>query len=340
MARLERTGPAPPDSDHREVLVGDIGGTNARFRLLGCSDGRWQILGDARFPSASCPSLEASVERALAALVGSRRGSLQDAWLAVAGPVAGGRGRLTNLGWDVDATALALAHGLEEVHVVNDLEALAFGMAALDETELLVLQDGAADASAMHVVIAVGTGLGVAAWRWRGGVVEVLPSEVGHSDLAPATARELQLFASLAAHHRHVSWERVLSGAGLEALYAFLATAGARREGLLFETATIARLACEGRDPDAVAATGMFVDLLAAFAGNTALQWLARGGVYLTGGVVDGILPLLRREHGFIERFRDKGRMSPLLSGLKVGVALVPDLGLAGVSLMAQQSNA
>ncbi len=338
MAMLERTRSAPADEDHREVLVGDIGGTHARFRLLGCSDGRWQVRGDARFPSASCPSLEASVERALAALASSSRGNLRGAWLAVAGPVAGGRGRLTNLDWNVDAEALARACRLDEVHVVNDLEALAFGMAALEEDEVLVLQDGTADATAMHVVIAVGTGLGVAAWRRRGEVVEVFASEGGHADLAACNAHESKVFADLAARHGHVSWERVLSGAGLVELYDVLNDPHPQeRPG---EAAAIARLACAERDERASAATAMFIDVLAGFAGNAALQWLARGGVYLTGGVVDGLLPLLERERGFMERFKDKGRMSALLTELKVGVALAPDLGLAGVGLMARQGRA
>lgn len=340
MAQQETTGRLREGDGGSAVLVGDIGGTHARFELLGCSEATWQVQARTRFPSDSCASLHAAMERALAVLARESREEVHSAWLAVAGPVSAGRGRLTNLGWEVDAESLARACDLPAVHVVNDLEALAFGVATLDESGLLILQQGRVDPTAMGVVIAVGTGLGVAAWRRRDGVVEVFASEGGHADLAPGNVRESRILADLGSRHGHVSWERALSGGGLVELYRLHCQgdpAAPARGQWLHEAAAVADLACEDGDHHATAAARMFIDLLAGFAGNTALQWLARGGVYLSGGVVDGLLPLLNRKPGFVERFQDKGRMSPLLAELRISVPLVPDLGLRGIGLMAQQ---
>jgi len=328
------------------ILAGDIGGTKTVLALFERSqpEGALRVVRESRFASAEHAGLDDIVQAFLAA--GSERHPPTAACFGVAGPVDGGRARITNLPWTIDAGALAARFGLTEVVLLNDLQAAAYGALTLPPESLAVLQSGAsgpttsARSAGTIAVIAPGTGLGEAILYWDGSRHHALASEGGHADFAPMTEREARLLTFLSARHDgHVSWERVLSGAGLGNIYDFLREV----EGLDEPAALSARLASgdrnaaisiaalEGTFPIASEALAMFVTLLGAEAGNLALKCFAQGGIVIAGGIPAKIMAALQ-DGRFVERLHDKGRFGAWLATLPVTVALDPRAPLLGAA--------
>src|SRR5690606_13200237 len=199
------------------ILAADIGGTHARFAHLRLEDGILRSLGQITYRSAEIVSARDVVRRFLA-----ESGAESDtAALAVAGPVTRGRGRLTNLGLEFDQRELAGWLGLGHATVLNDFEALGFVLPLLDPEDFIVLHHGDPDAHGVMALLGAGTGLGQALVRRSraDGVVEVAPTEGGHSSFAARNETEWALQRFLAARYDgHVSWERVVSGPGLAAI--------------------------------------------------------------------------------------------------------------------------
>ena len=319
------------------LLVGDIGGTSTRLALASiAADGAITLSDERRYPSASAPDLDTLVRAWLAATAAPVR----EASLAVAGPVAGNRCQTTNLPWLLDGDTLAAATGLAAVHLLNDFAAAAWGTLAVADHGRVSLQAGRFDATAPRVVIGAGTGLGQALVVTGRDGLQVLPGEGGHQGFAPRNEREDRLLAWMRrALQGRVSIERVVSGLGLRDLYRFLRD----EEGLAESTAVRARL--EGEDPGAVigacavaesdplcvATLELFLGAYGAAAGDAAIEVLAYGGVYLAGGIAAKVLPTLARG-GFLEAFRDKGRMRPIAEAVPVWVVTDEALGLRGAA--------
>jgi glucokinase len=318
-----------------QVLVGDIGGTKTGLALAQCDGDRVTLSLERRYPSRDAASLADIVERfraetGAAAELGS---------FAVAGPVMDGRSRTTNLPWKLDEDALAQRLGLRRVRLLNDLEAVAWGIPALDDADLDVLQTGAGDATGNACVVAAGTGLGQAGLYWDGRRHHPFASEGGHADFAAIDAREQGLLAHLQARFGRVSWERVVSGQGIGNIYGFLA----ERHGIAHAPAIAAALAGDGdvaAEVAATAATGcpvcnetldLFMRLYGRECGNAALKYLALGGVYLGGGIAPKNLERLHAP-GFLDGFLDKGRMRDLMERMPVRVILNPHTPLLGAA--------
>ncbi len=298
------------------ILVGDIGGTHTR---LACWDDG--VLRD----EVVVPSHDhAGVEAPLDAWRASLRVPVERACLAVAGPVRDGRCTATNLPWVVDARALRTRLGIP-VCVVNDFEAAARGVAMLSPGDWAEIVPGTTVPGSPQAVLGAGTGLGEA--LVVGDVV--LPGEGGHAEFGPGDARDLALAGWLMTRHGRASWEDVLSGPGLVNLARFRAEQAGAPTGWLDEEDAAAHVAT--RDPGALA---WFCDLYGAEAGNLALRSLARGGVWLCGGIAPKILDALR-DGGFARRFRAKGRVSAALDGIPVRVVTHPSLGLLGAAATA-----
>ncbi|MCC5857621.1 MAG: glucokinase [Ectothiorhodospiraceae bacterium] len=318
-------------------LVADIGGTRARFRLLEGGGSHWWIRHEASWPSQNFQSLAEAIHCYLAQLSRTERAPIDSAWLAVAGPVRDGAVRFTNLPWKSDAESLRSRFGLPRVHLVNDLEALAHAVPQLQQEQLLPVQHGNAG-TGCRLVIASGTGLGVAGWHGSGADIHVLPSEGGHADLAPVTVRQAALLRYLHRELAHVSYERVLSGPGLVTLHAFAVSQAMggttiRPEKSDVSPAHILELA-EHQDPEALTAIELYSELLGSFAGNAALHWAATGGVYLAGGVAIHLHPYILCGP-FIRAFADKGRMRPLLEGIPISLITDHQAGLDGITRLA-----
>jgi len=314
-------------------LAADVGGTKTWLAVFGRSaDNSYRVVRSQRYESAAYESLAAMIREFMAA--GSE--PVRRVGVGVAGPVANGKCVLTNLRWELDERRLAAELGLERVSLVNDFVAVALGIPSLAGADLAVLQQGKVDPSGPVAILGAGTGLGEAILLPAEGGLKVLPTEGGHTGLAPNSPRQMRLLEFLHAKLGHVSWERVLSGPGIKNLYDFLLADGApespaTRVRLEKEDAgaVIGGLAVAGTDPTCVATLDLFAELYGAEAGDLALKTLATGGVYVAGGIAPRVLPILKNGK-FLAAFNDKGRMSHLTASFRVAVVLQSQVGLIG----------
>lgn len=251
--------------------------------------------------------------------------------LALAGPVVQGseRARLTNRNWEVDAEELTRTLPLGPVSLQNDFVASAAGINTLAPEECLALQAGEPDREAPSLVLGPGTGLGVAAWLpGAAGMGSVLPSEGGHIGYAAAN-QEQQAFAGfLAERHGRVTVERIVSGPGLVLCHNFCSREAGRADDVLLP-AEITRRALDGSDPVSAHALDLFLAVFGAFAGDMALCFLSRGGVFLVGGIVPRILPRLITGP-FLAAFNDKAEHATLAATMPIVAVRSEDLALRG----------
>lgn len=325
------------------ILAGDIGGTKTVLGLFEEQDSNLHCVRRSTLLNAEHPTFDVLLEAFLASGGGSRLGA---ACLGVAGAVIDGRVHTTNLGWDLTEVGLAEHLQVERVRLLNDLEAAAYGVLFLGESELCALNPHSAPPRPGNAaVIAAGTGLGEAILFWDRTHYHPIASEGGHSDFGPRNDEEIALLRYLRAKFGgHVSYERILCGAGLHDVYCFLRDTGfAKESDALREklsvgdaSATISTLALAGGEPLCVKALAMFSEIYGAEAGNLALKCLALGGVYVTGGIAPKILPALQ-DGSFLRGFFDKGRFRPLLETLPVRVATNPDAPLIGAAHYARR---
>jgi glucokinase len=317
------------------LLAGDIGGTKTRLAIFSTEQGPRQPLAETVFASDAYPSLEAIVR----VFLEQTHYTVERATFDVAGPVVNGKAKITNLPWVVDAMELERAFGLEAVHLLNDLEAVAYAVPFLQPEDLHTLNPGHAQKHGSMAVIAPGTGLGEGYLTWNGEHYDAHPSEGGHTDFAPTDALQMGLLAYLQERGDHVSYERVCSGLGIPNIYAYLRDSGyaPEPEWLLEElndpTPVIMNAAVTGRAGCELckATLDMFVAILGAETGNLALKILATGGVYIGGGIPPRIISSL--EGGaFLRAFYAKGRFKELLAQMPVHVIMYPNAALLGAA--------
>jgi glucokinase len=271
----------------------------------------------------------------------ARRGPRGEAAVVgVAGPVVGGTARLTNVEWNVSAAAIAARLNTSRVRLLNDLEAMALGAGVLGPEEVVELQRGVGREDGNAVVIAAGTGLGEAYLHRVNGRLRPVPSEGGHADFAARTDREIELVRMLRRLYGRAEVEHVLSGPGLLNLHRFTHDGqecpAIRGLDEIDAPAGVSRAALEGRCPACVEALSLFVEAYGAEAGNLALRGVATSGVFVGGGIAPQILPALQ-DGRFIEAFRAKGAMSELAANIPVKVILMPEAGLLGAAVYAQE---
>jgi glucokinase len=289
------------------LIGGDVGGTKT---LLRCVDEHGAVVAESRFESAQYTTFD-DLLRELDA------GPADAACFAVAGPVFNGRAEVTNLGWVMEEAALAKAFGIARVSLVNDFHAAALGVPLLGEADLIPLQRAPRDPDAPIGILGAGTGLGQAILV-RG---EVIATEGGHQDFAPQDEEQARLFLELHRRYGHVSWERVVSGMGLTNIHTFLA-------GEALEPAEIAERA-EAGDPRARHTIDIFVDTYGAEAGNLALRVLARGGIFLAGGIAAKNREWFT-DGRFLEAFLRKGRFQDVMQSMPVDLIVNEQVGLIG----------
>jgi len=305
------------------LLGADLGGTKTLLALAEAREARTVILGERRYDNREFDGFAAVLVRFLrdAGLGGDR---VDAVCIGVAGPVEGGRVKVTNLPWTLDADALSRAIGGAPVVLLNDFAAAAHGIDALAPEALVTLQAGEPVARAPQLVLGAGTGLGVAFRVWAGDRYQVIAGEGGHFGFAPADATQSALADALRVRFGRVIVEHVVSGPGLARIHAFL---GERREE--DDPAAIARAALEDADAEALAAVDLFIACYGAVAGDYALACMARGGVFVAGGVAPKLLPRLRAG-GFARAFGDKGVHAALAARFPVHVVTEERLGLLG----------
>lgn len=303
------------------ILLADIGGTNARFALMEHGEiGPPDHLRVADFPR---------VEDAIAAFL-SHQGGAKPATgvLGVAGPVVNNRCIFTNSPWVVDGDALAKHFGLTSVRLLNDFEALGWSLPALKPADLFALGEQRPAPDALMLVLGPGTGFGTAAFL-QAPQPAVVVTEAGHATLPATSDREAQVIAELRRRFGHVHIERVLSGSGLEKLYQALAAVdGATAPPR--DAAAITDAAFDGSSPLCRATVDMFCAFLGGVAGNLALTFLARGGVFIAGGIVPRFADRLA-ETQFRTQFESKGRYEALLRQIPTSIIVTPDTSFIGL---------
>lgn len=328
------------------LLAADVGGTRTTVALAASGQPWPSVLTQAVYASQEFDGLKPILEDFLGKpAVAMHRGGVRAACFSVAGPVAVNSTTLTHLGWKIKGDALAVELGLPEVRLVNDFAAAGLGIPRLAPDELETLQAGYPVAGGARLIIGAGTGLGVALLTWQGSGYVAHPSEAGHADFAPVDELQEKLLVYLRRAFGRVSYERVLSGPGLMRVFSFLQESGVGVPSKQLQEASkkhadtaevIGEFAVAKLDPLAVRALDVLAAVYGAFAGNMALVTLARGGVYIAGGIAPKIAAKLK-EGAFIRAFNNKGRFSDLLSTIPVHVVMNPQVGLYGALLEAQQ---
>jgi len=321
------------------ILAGDVGGTNTRLAFFEGTPDQLRTIQVEIFPSAHFAGLAEIVRKFLE----THKQPVEAACFGLPGAVVNGRVETTNLPWVVDSRHLAAEVGLAQVQLVNDLYANAHGMALLAESDFVVLNAGVPNATGNRALISAGTGLGEAGlFADAQGAYRPFASEGGHTDFAPRNDLETELLRYLLGRFEHVSYERVLSGPGLNNIYQFLRDTG-RGEAPTWlveqiaqgdPPAAISKSALEGTSEICVQALDIFISLYGAEAGNLALKMLATGGVYVGGGIAPKIIRKLSSTV-FMKSFAAKGRIGGVLKEIPVRVITNDKTALMGAGRVA-----
>ena len=326
------------------VLAADIGGTKTNLGIFTQKDQQLSSLFSASYVSNDYNSLAEIIALFLAQLNDTQlKNSIKAACFGVAGPVQNNRCAVTNLPWVIDAVQIKSQFSWQSVHLLNDLEANARGIAALHDSDFITLNPGAENAIGNASIIAAGTGLGEAGLFWDGNQHIPFASEGGHTDFSPGTDQEYRLYQFLRKkYNAHISWERIVSGMGLENLYQFLCHDNDTQPPDWLQkqmhkgdsAAAISNAAAAGKDALCSQALNWFVHLYGVEAGNHALKIMSSGGVFLGGGIAPKIIKQLQNGN-FMQAFCAKGRMQHLLQAMPVKVIMNNKTALYGSALSA-----
>lgn len=346
------------------ILAGDIGGTKTNLALYDWTSERVDPIRLETFHSADYKSLEEILSEFLtppppptpldaleekgdnedgtADLPPAEPPKLAAACFGVAGPVIDNHSHTTNLPWEIDGPSIAKQFDIPRVQLINDLAATAYGILWLRPDEVEVLNSGNPPKKRQALaLIAAGTGLGEGILFWDGKSYRPLPSEGGHADFAPGNDYEIDLLRYLRSQYLHVSYERVLSGPGLHAIYEFIRDTKKNEPTWLAEKvkagnapAEIAEAGLKGQAEIAVQALDLFASVYGAEAGNLALKALSLDGVYVAGGIAPRLIRKLK-DGTFMKAFTNKGRYKRLLSNIPVKVVMNHETALLGAASVA-----
>lgn len=318
------------------ILAGDIGATRTRLAAFETEGTRIQCVVEKTYMSQEY----ASLSEILPQFIRSEGIPVHSACFGVAGPVRSGRSKISNLSWTIDSRDLAKQLKLSSVALLNDLEANAYGIDALESKDFITLSEGSEDAEGNRAVISAKTGLGVAGLYWDGFRHHPFPCEGGHADFAPHTEIEIELLAYLRKKYERVSYERILSGPGIRNIYDFLRDTHKADEPAWLRDqlaaapdppALISQLALEGKAPICDQTLSIFVSAFGAETGNCALHYMTTGGIFI-GGIIAAKNVTKMKDPAFMQAFLGKGRMEVLLKDMPVKIILNDDCGLIGAA--------
>lgn len=304
------------------ILGGDLGGTKTLLALAEVVDGVPRIVREERFDSRAY----AHFHDLLAAFLRGDKG-IKAACLGLAGPTDGRTAQLTYLPWFMDAGALEKAFGIQHIRLVNDFASAAHGLELLGPTQLVPVQAGQPLAYEPRVILGAGTGLGVAGLTWYEGHYHVIPGEGGHMGFSPQTAQQADLWRWLFDQYGRVTIEDIVSGPGLARVYKFLS-------GTDKTPAEVGEAALAGSDPAAVETLDLWLAMYGGFAGDLAMQWLARGGVFIAGGIAAKLLPGFSPQ-AFLDAFNAKREHRHIAEATPVYLVTEERLGLLGALALA-----
>ena len=319
------------------ILAGEIGATRTRLAAFETEGNKLQKVVEKIYMSQE----ERNLPEIIVGFIRTEGIPVHNACFGVAGPVRGGQSKISNLSWVIDAKELATLLKLKSVGLINDLEAFAYGIDALESKDFITLSEGSEDAEGNRAVISARTGLGVAGLFWDGNRHHPFACEGGHSNFAPSDNLEIELLQYLQKKYGRVSCERVLSGPGIKNIYDFL------RDTRKFEEpdwlreqlshaqdapALISQLALEDKAAICEQSLAIFVAIYGSQTGDCALNYMSTGGIFIGGSIAAKIVPKMK-DPIFLRAFLAKGRMEPLLGEMPVKIVINDDSGIMGAAL-------
>ena len=319
----------------KKILAVDIGGTKTSFGVFEVNDNALSLLREETFGSRSMGTFEEILQKFLVGKKDDRPDVLS---IGVAGPVLGNKVTLTNLAWELDATALKTEFDMDKVSIINDLEATAYGLVGLSPEDAIPLFESTDTTSGNMAVLAPGTGLGEAGIFWDGSFHRPFATEGGHSEFAPRTELDVELLKYLQQEDEIISWEHVVSGPGIYRIYKFLRDAKGHKEPTWLKenfknndnpAAVISHAAMRELDATCSLAMDLFVSYMARESASLVLKHKAVGGLWLGGGIPPRIFPLLKKDL-FREQFIQNAHMKQLLEKVSIRVILNSQAALIG----------
>jgi len=316
------------------ILAGDIGGTKTNLGLFEEREGKLVKVVHERYPSRE----HAGLEEIVSAFLKQTGAKPTAAGFGIAGPVVDYRVHTGNLPWIVDGATLARMLGVAKVVLLNDLEACGYGIPLMGAADLETLYAGTPSEKTPRVIIAAGTGLGECLMFWTGSQFTPMATEAGHADFAPQTDQHADLWKFIKARNEFVSAEMVLSGRGFQTIHEFL------KPDLIhpgFDNPSvdpapeITRRALANECPVCLAAVDLWIEIYGSEAGNLTVRNVARGGIYVAGGIAVKILPRLR-DGRFVAAAQHKEKMADFLKAVPIQVVLNEDCPLIGAASAAR----
>ena len=318
------------------ILAGEIGATRTRLAAFDTEGNKLQCVVEKTYMSQE----QGGLAELITGFIKTEGIPVHSACFGVAGPVTAGRSKISNLPWTIDRRELASQLKLDSVGLINDLEAYAYGIDALESKDFITLSEGAEDAEGNRAVISARTGLGVAGMYWDGFRHHPFACEGGHADFAPRNKLDMELLTYLQGKHGRVSCERILSGPGIKNIYDFLRDTNKSDEPKELREqmsqapdppALISKLAAEGKTPICDQTMSLFVTIYGAETGNCALHFMSTGGIFIGGSIAAKNINKMK-DPAFMKSFLDKGRMTSLLKQMPVKIVLNDDSGIIGAA--------
>ncbi len=318
------------------ILTGEIGATRTRLAAFETEGNNLRLVVEKIYMSQE----HGGLPEIITGFIRTEGIPVHSACFGVAGPVRGGRSKISNLSWVIDSRELATQLKLPSVGLMNDLEAYAYGIDALEAKDFVTLSAGSEDSEGNRAVISARTGLGVAGLYWDGIRHHPFACEGGHADFAARNQLEVELLAYLQNRYGRISCERILSGPGIKNIYDFLRDTGKAEEPEWLREqlsaapdppALISQVALANKAAICDQTLSIFVSIYGAETGNCALYFMSTGGIFIGGSIAAKIVPKMK-DPVFMQSFLDKGRMSQLLQEMPVKIVLNDDSGMIGAA--------
>jgi glucokinase len=317
------------------VLAGDLGGTKTNLSFFRATDAGLEPLESKRYAS---DDYKSCIDVLKQFLTDTKQSAVDRICLGVAGPVLNGKVELTNIGWSLDTEEMKRELMVQKVAMINDLEATAYGLAALRPEDFISVHPGRLADNGNMAIIAPGTGLGEGGLYWSGEHHYPFPTEGGHTGFAPRTETDIALLKALQKKYGVVSYEKVVAGPAIFDIYSFLREQKQYKEPAWLAKAisdpeeapaAISTAAIEQKDNLCVDTMEYFVRYLAHESANLVMKIKATGGLFLGGGVPPKIAPLLQHK-SFYEHYLDCDRMQHLLETVPIRIIKNDKSGLLG----------
>lgn len=322
------------------VLAGDVGATKTNLALYKTEKGQVMLQYEAQYKSRHYKNIFDLIR----AFIGNNLPFPDSICLGVAGPVFQGQARLSNIDWEINADDLSAHFNIKKVRLINDLEATAYGLAMLNDSDVVTIHHGDDTAHGNAAIIAPGTGLGEAGLYWDGNYYHPFATEGGHADFAARNEFDFDLYNFLRKKFGHVSWERLVCGPGIVNIYQFL------RDEKKQEVPEWLREEIAKGDAPAVISRHvseseicketmrLFIRFLAYESANLVLKLKATGGLFIGGGIAPKIVALLEN-NAFYSSFCQSGRLNYLLEKVPVKIILNDKTALLGAAFYGSEKE-